>query len=192
MMSLEFYEDNRRYVVAVRIRMKKLGRKHRPFFRICAVDSRAPRDGRVLEELGTYDPMIPETDARAALNNERFAYWLGVGAQMSDRVKVLFKKYGPEGTHVEAREAALAKRSGPQALPDFGAPAYVPTAEPETPEAGEASAASGGEEAATQETEVAAEVATDSAPAEADAAETDAEASAESGSEEAAEEEKSE
>ena len=94
MMSLEFYEDNRRYVVAVRIRMKKLGRKHRPFFRICAVDSRAPRDGRVLEELGTYDPMIPETDARAALNNERFAYWLGVGAQMSDRVKVLFKKYG--------------------------------------------------------------------------------------------------
>lgn len=168
--------------MAVRIRMKKLGRKHRPFFRICAVDSRAPRDGRVLEELGTYDPMIPETDARAALNGERFAYWLGVGAQMSDRVKVLFKKYGPEGTHVEAREAALAKRSGPQALPDFGAPAYVPTAEPETPEAGEASAASGGEEAATQETEVA----TDSAPAEADAAETDAEASAESGSEEAA------
>ncbi|MEC7501453.1 MAG: 30S ribosomal protein S16, partial [Planctomycetota bacterium] len=75
--------------MAVRIRMKKLGRKHRPFFRICAVDSRAPRDGRVLEELGTYDPMIPETDARAALNNERFAYWLGVGAQMSDRVKVL-------------------------------------------------------------------------------------------------------
>ena len=50
MMSLEFYEANRRYVVAVRIRMKKLGRKHRPFFRICAVDSRAPRDGRVLEE----------------------------------------------------------------------------------------------------------------------------------------------
>ena len=198
MMSLEFYEANRRYVVAVRIRMKKLGRKHRPFFRICAVDSRAPRDGRVLEELGTYDPMIPETDARAALNNERFAYWLGVGAQMSDRVKVLFKKYGPEGTHVDAREAALAKRSGPRALPDFGAPAYVPTAEPETPEAGEAAAASEGEEAATQETEVATEVATDSVPAEADAAETVAEASAETGSEEAAggedaaEEEKSE
>ena len=100
MTGLEFYEDNRRYVVAVRIRMKKLGRKHRPFFRICAVDSRAPRDGRVLEELGTYDPMIPETDARAALNSERFAYWLGVGAQMSDRVKVLFKKYGAEGTQL--------------------------------------------------------------------------------------------
>ena len=86
-------------MVAVRIRMKKLGRKHRPFFRICAVDSHAPRDGRVLEELGTYDPMIAETDARAELNHERFSYWLGVGAQMSDKVKVLFRKYGPEGTH---------------------------------------------------------------------------------------------
>ena len=51
--------------MAVRIRMKKMGRKHRPFFRICAMDSRRPRDGRVLEELGTYDPMVPETDARA-------------------------------------------------------------------------------------------------------------------------------
>jgi len=47
--------------------MKKMGKKHRPFFRICAVDGRKPRDGRVLEELGTYDPMIGETDARAML-----------------------------------------------------------------------------------------------------------------------------
>ena len=53
--------------MAVKIRMKKMGRKHRPFFRVCAVDSRAPRDGRVIEELGTYDPMVPETDARAIL-----------------------------------------------------------------------------------------------------------------------------
>ena len=135
--------------MAVRIRMKKLGRKHRPFFRICAVDSHAPRDGRVLEELGTYDPMIAETDARAELNHERFSYWLGVGAQMSDKVKVLFRKYGPEGTHAEARDAALAKRSGPRVIPAFGAPAYVPTAEPE-PSA---------EESAAQEPEVATETA---------------------------------
>ena len=191
MTGLEIYEANRRYVVAVRIRMKKLGRKHRPFFRICAVDSRAPRDGRVLEELGTYDPMIPETDARAALNNERFAYWLGVGAQMSDRVKVLFKKYGPEGTHLEARESALAKRSGPRVLPDFGAPAYVPSAEPEAPEADETSAAPEGDEAAKDKTEVVAEVATDSESAEADVAETDTDSGTsaeltESGAEEAA------
>ena len=66
--------------MSVRIRMKKFGRKHRPFFRIVAVDGRRPRDGRVLEELGTYDPLVPETDARAILKGERIQYWLGVGA----------------------------------------------------------------------------------------------------------------
>ena len=50
--------------MAVRIRMKQMGRRHRPFYRICAMDIRAPRDGRILEELGTYDPMVPLTDAR--------------------------------------------------------------------------------------------------------------------------------
>ena len=52
--------------MSVRIRMKQFGRKHRPYYRICAMDIRRPRDGRVLEELGTYDPLVPETDARAA------------------------------------------------------------------------------------------------------------------------------
>ena len=95
--------------MAVRIRMKKLGRKHRPFFRICAMDIRVPRDGRVLEELGTYDPMVPETDARAILKGERIQYWLGVGALPSDKVKILIKKYGTEGTHLEAQRLALAR-----------------------------------------------------------------------------------
>ena len=93
--------------MSVRIRMKKLGRRHRPFFRICAIDGRKPRDGRVLEELGTYDPMVPDLDARAVLNGERINYWLGVGAQPSDKVKVLIKKYGSEGTHVEQQRVAL-------------------------------------------------------------------------------------
>lgn len=93
--------------MAVRIRMKKLGRRHRPFFRVCAIDSRSPRDGRVLEELGTYDPMVPETDARALLNQERIKYWLSVGASPSEKVAVLIKKYGPEGTHLEAQQRAL-------------------------------------------------------------------------------------
>ena len=87
--------------------MKKLGRKHRPFFRICAMDVRAPRDGRILEQLGTYDPMIPETDARAVLNNERIKHWISVGALPSDRVGTLIKKYGEGGTHVAAQQAAL-------------------------------------------------------------------------------------
>ena len=93
--------------MAVRIRMKKMGRRHRPFYRICAVDGRAPRDGRVLEELGTYDPMIPDTDARAILKSERIQYWISVGAQPSDKVAVLIKKYADGGTHVEKQKAAL-------------------------------------------------------------------------------------
>ena len=78
----------------VKIRMKSMGRKHRPFFRICAIDSRAPRDGRAIEELGTYDPMIRETDKRYAIKKERVEYWLSVGAQPSERVWVLLKKSG--------------------------------------------------------------------------------------------------
>jgi small subunit ribosomal protein S16 len=87
--------------------MKKLGRRHRPFYRICAMDARTPRDGRVLEELGTYDPMVPDADARAVLNGERIQYWLSVGAKPTEKVKVLIKKYGSEGTHLEQQKAAL-------------------------------------------------------------------------------------
>ena len=103
--------------MSVRIRMKKLGRKHRPFYRICAMDIRVPRDGRVLEELGTYDPMIRETDARAILNGERVKYWLSVGAQPSDKVSVLIKKYGATGTHLEAQRLALARLAQGKRLP---------------------------------------------------------------------------
>lgn len=103
--------------MAVRIRMKRLGRKHRPFFRICATDSRRPRDGQVIEELGTYDPMVSDTDARALLNGERIQYWLGVGAQPSDKVKVLIRKYGPNGSHVAAQQAARERLAMPKVVP---------------------------------------------------------------------------
>ena len=93
--------------MAVRIRLKQTGRKHRPFYRICAMDARTPRDGRVLEQLGTYDPMIPYTDARAILDAERVGDWLGVGALPTEKVKVLIKKYGPGGTHLDKQKAAL-------------------------------------------------------------------------------------
>ncbi len=109
--------------MAVKIRMKRMGRKHRSYFRICATDSRAPRDGRVIEELGSYDPMIPLTDARCLLNHDRVTYWLGVGALPSDRVKVLIKKYGPGGTHLKELEAALAQLKAPKQVPDAGPPA---------------------------------------------------------------------
>jgi small subunit ribosomal protein S16 len=103
--------------------MKKMGRTHRAFFRICATDKRAPRDGRVLEELGTYDPTVPDTDARAVLNGERVAYWLSVGALPSEKCAVLIKKYGPNGTHLEQQQKALEKLKGPKTVPAAGPPA---------------------------------------------------------------------
>jgi small subunit ribosomal protein S16 len=138
--------------VAVKIRMKRLGRKHRSYFRICATDSRAPRDGRVIEELGSYDPEVPLTDARCKLNNERIQYWLGVGAQPSDRVKVLIKKYGPGGTHLKENEAAIAQLKAPKSIPDPGAPVFVPKPKKQAEEApaapAESSEATPGVEAA--------------------------------------------
>jgi len=79
--------------LAVKIRMKRFGRTHRPFYRINAVDSRAARDGRVIEELGSYDPHASD-DKKVKLNVERVQYWLSVGAQPSDTVRSFLKKAG--------------------------------------------------------------------------------------------------
>ncbi len=79
--------------MAVCIRMKMLGRKHRPYFRIVAIDRRQPRNGRIIEELGSYDPMIRNTDDRVKLKPDRIKYWISVGAQPSERVATLLKKY---------------------------------------------------------------------------------------------------
>jgi small subunit ribosomal protein S16 len=134
--------------------MKKMGRNHQPFFRICAIDSRAPRDGKVIEELGHYDPLVKDTDARAILKGERIAYWLSVGAQPSDRVRVLVKKYGVGGTHVAAQQAALEriKTTRPQAPAPYIPPPKPPEPEPEviaTAEGSEEPPAEGGEAATT-------------------------------------------
>jgi len=112
--------------VAVKIRMKMMGRKHRAYFRICATDSRAPRDGRVLEDLGTYDPSIKDTDARASFNQDRLAYWLSVGATPSERVSTLIKKYGPNGSHIDLQKQAQEKLKAPRAIPEPGEPKFVP------------------------------------------------------------------
>ena len=101
--------------MAVRIRMKKMGRRHRPFFRICAMDARSPRDGKAIEELGSYDPMVPDTDRRVVLNVERVQYWLSVGAQPTEKVAVLLKKYG-RGKPVEAEPPA--EESPPEPAPE--------------------------------------------------------------------------
>ena len=122
--------------MAVRIRMKKMGRLHRPFYRICAIEGRNPRDGRVLEQLGTYDPLIPEVDARAQLNGERIQYWISVGAKPSDKVGILIKKYGASGTHLAQQKEAVdrvaqsRRRSAtrPQSVAQAGEPEVAPQA----------------------------------------------------------------
>ena len=80
--------------VAVKLRLKRFGRCHRSFFRLNAIDGRSPRDGRVIEQLGWYDPNAKEADQQVSLNRERIEYWLGVGAQPSNTVRDLLIKNG--------------------------------------------------------------------------------------------------
>lgn len=136
--------------MAVVLRMKRMGRKNREYYRICASDRRSPRDGRVIEELGTYDPHVPETDARCTLNGARVQHWLSVGAQPSDAVRVLIKKYGLNGTHLAQMEAARAKLAMPKIVPDAGEPVFVPApkAEPAVEAAPAAEATPATDEAA--------------------------------------------
>lgn len=86
--------------------MKMMGRKHRPYFRIVAIDSRQPRDGRVLEELGTYDPMMKVKEDRVTLKPERFQHWVSKGALASDKVTILYNKYMKKLAAAPAPEAA--------------------------------------------------------------------------------------
>ena len=80
--------------MAVKLRLKRFGRRHRNFYRLNAIDGRTPRDGRVVEELGWYDPQAKEPDKQLSLNRERIEYWLGVGAQPSETVGELLKRCG--------------------------------------------------------------------------------------------------
>ncbi len=73
--------------MAISLRLSRGGAKKRPYYRIVAADSRKPRDGRYLEQIGTYNPLLAKDDSnRVQLNEDRAKYWLGVGAQPSDRV----------------------------------------------------------------------------------------------------------
>ncbi|MGQ7792410.1 30S ribosomal protein S16 [Faunimonas sp. B44] len=73
--------------MAVKIRLARGGSKKRPFYRIVAADERAPRDGRFIEKLGTYNPLLPKDHAeRVVMDLERIQEWLGKGAQPTDRV----------------------------------------------------------------------------------------------------------
>lgn len=93
--------------MAVRIRMKKIGRKHRPFYRICVMDSRVHREGKAIEEVGWYDTSVADKSKRVSVQLDRVEYWLSVGASMSERVATLVKKVKTNRFGVAAAPAPL-------------------------------------------------------------------------------------
>jgi small subunit ribosomal protein S16 len=164
--------------MSVRIRLALGGTKKRPFYRIVATDSRDPRDGRFLEKLGTYNPILPsDNPERVVLREERLRYWLGVGAQPSDRVARFLDSAGI--TQNATRWRGTGKRAEAIAAEKAEAEAQAAAAAPAAGSApGETAAATPAAEAEV-ETEAGAEApAEGEAPAAAEAAEPATEVSA--------------
>ena len=200
--------------MALKIRMSRGGSKKRPFYRIVVADSRMPRDGRFIEKLGTYNPLLPKDDAtRLSFDLERAKHWLDQGAKPSDRIARFLDDAGPwkrvernnpqkgkPGAKAleriaEAEEAAAAaEEAAKQAAEDAAAEAAAAAAAEEAPAeeapAEEAPAEEAPAEEAPAEEAPAEEAAAEEAPAEEAPAE---EAAAEEApAEEAAAEEKKE
>lgn len=96
--------------MAMKIRLARGGSKKRPFYRIVATDSRMPRDGRFIEKLGTYNPLLPkDSEERVKMDMERVQYWLGEGAQTTDRVSRFLEAAGV----IEKKERANLKKGEP-------------------------------------------------------------------------------
>lgn len=98
--------------MAVRIRLKRLGRRNRIHWRICATDKRTARDGRVIEELGSYDPCAPN-DRKIAIHRERVAHWLRAGALPTDTVAQLLAHAGLDRKGNEVTPRPWQKRKSP-------------------------------------------------------------------------------
>ncbi len=96
--------------MAVTIRLARGGSKKRPFYRIVAADSRMARDGRYIEKLGTYNPLLPkDNEERVKMDAERVAYWMSTGAKPTDRVSRFLEAAGI----VEKKERANMKKAEP-------------------------------------------------------------------------------
>ncbi len=78
----------------VKIRLKRLGRTHKPFYRLAVMDSRTKRDGKTIEELGTYDPGISDAEKQIQIKVERAQHWISVGAQPSETAASLLRRAG--------------------------------------------------------------------------------------------------
>ena len=163
--------------MSLKLRLSRGGAKKRPYYRIVVADSRMPRDGRYIERVGTYNPMLPQDHPdRVKLNDERIRHWLGVGAKPSDRVAKFLgqaeiiempairetpKKSAPRAKTLErmkeAEEAvAPAEEAAVEEAPAKEAPAEEASAEEAAAEeapAGEAPAEEAAEEAPAEEAE---------------------------------------
>ena len=96
--------------MAMKIRLARGGSKKRPFYSIVAADSRMPRDGRFIEKLGTYNPLLPkDSEDRVKMDVERIQYWLGQGAQTTDRIARMLEAAGG----IEKTERSNPKKGAP-------------------------------------------------------------------------------
>ena len=92
--------------MSLKIRLSRGGAKKRPFYKIVLADSRSPRDGKFIEKLGTYNPMLPvEHEQRLILKEERIKHWLSVGAQPTDRVAKFLANAGYIAARVHAEQS---------------------------------------------------------------------------------------
>ncbi|MFT7593129.1 MAG: small subunit ribosomal protein S16 [Paracoccaceae bacterium] len=123
--------------MAMKIRLARGGSKKRPFYRIVAADSRMPRDGRFIEKLGTYNPLLPkDSEERVKMNMERINYWLSEGAQPTDRIARMLEAAGvrpkaernnpKKGTPGEKAKARAEEKAAKAAAPAEEAPAEAP------------------------------------------------------------------
>ena len=91
--------------MSLKIRLSRAGAKKRPFYRIVVADARSPRDGRFIEKVGTYNPMVPQDHVeRLTLDEERVKYWLSHGAQATDRLVRFFADKGLVAKPVRAEQ----------------------------------------------------------------------------------------
>ena len=83
--------------MAVKLRLMRFGKRNRPAYRVCAIDSRAPRDGAYIESIGVYNPFVEDDRKKVTLNKERAEYWLKVGAQPSETVATFCRLFNVSG-----------------------------------------------------------------------------------------------
>jgi len=116
--------------MSVKLRLKRMGRSNRSFFRLNAIDSRSPRDGRVIEELGHYDPRSKDEGKQFVAKLDRCRYWLDHGAVPSETVSSLLKKNGLEHKSLKLPKPGKPKAAPAEAAKAEGAPAAAaPAAE---------------------------------------------------------------